>query len=306
VEVSLGPDLAESISAGMNAPDLCAVLDPQFDALRLKLFNDVGIILPKVKVRSDLSLGREEFRIRLNDLLLLPEAGRDAAEWIVGRCERAIRNRAEIFLTSYCLDNLRASSPHLAEAICQRMGVPMLLGVLEGLLEEGLSIRDLRGICESLLAIRSTTRIDQSRFIIFFPPISDLCPVSEEKPVEMLDRVDFLNCARMAMKAQISSRYAKAKSLTVYLVDPPIEEWVKRTDESAVSEDERRRLLSAVCEELKYLPAASGPIPILTTMEVRRKLWRLLERELGRYPVLAYNELSPDMNITPIARIAWS
>lgn len=40
-------------------------------------------------------------------------------------------------------------------------------------------------------------------------------------------------------------------------------------------------------------------------MSVRRTLWTLIEREFRRYPVVAYTELLPEMNIQPLARISW-
>ena len=43
---------------------------------------------------------------------------------------------------------------------------------------------------------------------------------------------------------------------------------------------------------------------VLTTFEVRRRLRWLIEREWPRLAVLAYQELSPDMNIQPIVRIS--
>ena len=316
VELSLGRGQVEAICAAAKTDpaSIAKALGPRLDKLRLGLFNDLGIILPKIQLRRDATLAHNELRLRLNDLLLPPEGAaigeratqRDPADWVLRRVESAIRRRAELFLTTYCVDNLRASSPHLVEAVCQRTGLTMLLRVMEALLEEGLSVRDVRGICESLLAVNTTTTIDQSKYIVFFAPITDLCPVQEHKPIETLETVDYLNCVRMAMKPYVSRRYAKQMKLSVYLLDPQIEEWLTRIDAATVSQDEYSRLLSAVAQEILWPPSVSDSIPILTTTAVRRKLWELIQREFDRFPVLCYNELSPEMEITPVARISWT
>lgn len=361
VDVALGPDQIEAIccvtgQANNQNYDYVKALNPRFEKLRLRLFDELGVILPKIKVRSDAGLGRNDFRIRLNDMLLPPEDGVQKAEvlvddavdrlllidvrgrsglgetmkektivdskdqascrnaglnvwnsadWVVHRIELAIRERAEMFLTTYCIDNLHASSPHLVEAVRQRIGLPMLLRVLECLLEEGLSIRDLQGICESLLAVDSTTTVDQSKFIVFFPPISNLCPVNKEKPFEELENIDYLNCVRMAMKLYISRKYARGGTLKVYLLDRQIEERLLRAEVEPLTEDELHQLLLAIDRDIGEAFPSSTPTTLLTTMEVRRKLWTLIEREFRRFPVLTYGELSPDLNIQPIARISW-
>jgi type III secretion protein V len=224
-------------------------------------------------------------------------------EFILGEMERAIRDRAELFLTTYCLDNLRTSSPQLVDAACQRIGTPTILRVLEGMLMEGLSIRDLRGICESLLAIDSVTTVDQSKFIVFFPPLTNICAVRQEKTLEALDDLDYLNCARMSMKSYFSAKHTTDGTLIVYLIDPQLEQRIARADVDPLTEDERQRLLAALEAEIGSLPVTVKLTTILTTVEARHQLWTLIEREFRRYPVLTYTELSPELNIQPIARI---
>ena len=51
-------------------------------------------------------------------------------------------------------------------------------------------------------------------------------------------------------------------------------------------------------------PTAQSPV-ILTSLGVRARLRRELEKEFPQLSVVSYQELNPDMNIQPIARISW-
>jgi type III secretory pathway component EscV len=316
LEIALGSKQEELISSAENPklahPGPENILASQLDTLRRKLFSELGIILPKVKVRTETKLAPNEIRFRLNDLVLPPEDGLQHFElsnidhkgFIVDRLERAIRDRTELFLSVYCIDNLRTWSPQLVEAACQRVGTPTLLRVLEGLLREGLSIRDLRGICESLLAIDGVTTVDGNKFIVFFPPITNICAVRQERPIEALDDLDYLSCVRMSMKSFFSSKHVADGTMAVYLVDPELEQRIARADVDPLTEEERRQFLAAIEAEIGSVPTSAKRPAILTTAEARLQLWTLIEREFHRYPVLTYTELSPELIIQPIARIS--
>ena len=67
--------------------------------------------------------------------------------------------------------------------------------------------------------------------------------------------------------------------------------------------DEITRLRSRVRElehRLAEMESAESP----PTMEIRRYFRKLVELEFPHLAVLSYQELSPDMNIQPIARIS--
>jgi type III secretion protein V len=61
-----------------------------------------------------------------------------------------------------------------------------------------------------------------------------------------------------------------------------------------------------VSDEVGNLPPTAASPVILTTMEIRKILRVLIEKEFPSLAVLSYQELSPDMNIQPIARISWN
>jgi type III secretion protein V len=62
--------------------------------------------------------------------------------------------------------------------------------------------------------------------------------------------------------------------------------------------------LTVVRDEVGNLPPTAQNPVILTTQEVRLRLRKEVAHEFPHLNVLSYQELSPDMNIQPIARIS--
>jgi type III secretion protein V len=107
------------------------------------------------------------------------------------------------------------------------------------------------------------------------------------------------------MKRYISYKYTRGNStLPVYLIAPEIEARLNQIEAQPLNNEERGKLIGGVLKEARYSPSA---IPvILTSIETRRVLRKLLEREFPWLAVLSYQELSPEMNIQPLARISWA
>ena len=192
-----------------------------------------------------------------------------------------------------------------------RFGVPLMTGVLRQLLEEEIPIRDLRGILESLLAVQGVTTADPQRLITFFPypAPTHLVPALEDKALAGLDVTDYTTAVRMGMKRTISHKYTRGQAtLLVYLLDPAIEARIGLVQARPLTADEHVQLHEAVKKEARSLPNGGRQPVILTTAPVRRKLWELLHEAFPWLSVLSYQELAPDLNIQPIARITstWS
>ena len=94
------------------------------------------------------------------------------------------------------------------------------------------------------------------------------------------------------------------QTLVVYLLDVRMEQLALRA-RKAWGTDASYVFLEAVTRELAYLPPETALVPhILTRKEIRRAVAAITRPVYPRMAVLAMEELSPDVNIQPIARIA--
>ncbi len=203
------------------------------------------------------------------------------------------------------VDSLAEAFPDLVRFALDRYGLPKIASLLRELLEEEISIRNLRGILESLLSVNGTTDVDLNRLIVFWANPDGLCPVIARE-VSALTTSQLADFVRSSLKRYISYMYTRGgNTLVVYLIDPAIERRFTAIPERPLTEVEREKLRTAIGDEVGSLhPTAATPV-LLTTHEVRRVLRKTIERDFPRLAVVSYQELSPNLNIQPIARISW-
>jgi type III secretory pathway component EscV len=187
----------------------------------------------------------------------------------------------------------------------ERMTLIELTSVFRELLREQISIRDLRTVLETVVSVSRTTDADLNKYIVFSPATEGFCHVTEWwRGVESLDYFDYACCVRTALKRYISHKYTRGgKTLVVFLVDPEIERTIRSGVDEPLGSRKQSEILQAVSNELDNLPPTSLVPVILTTGDVRRPLRELIADDFPNVAVLSYQELDPDMNIQPIARI---
>ena len=208
-------------------------------------------------------------------------------------------------VTQYNLDSLAGAFPDLVRFALERYSLSKIALLLRELLDEEISIRDLRSILESLLSVNGTTDVDLNRFIVFLANPDGLCPAATRK-VSELATSQLADFVRSSLKRYISYKYTRGgNTLVVYLVDPAIERRITAIHERPLTEAEREKLLAAIADEVGSLAPTAATSVLLTTFDVRRVLRKIIERDFPRLAVVSYQELSPDLNIQPIARISW-
>ena len=229
--------------------------------------------------------------------------------YLILHLSRQLRRNAGSFLTrdmvEHYIKTLKSAFPILVDSLIQRYDPVILTWILRELLDEEISIRDLRSIVDNLLMINGTIRIDSSKFIVLYPEGTNLV-LSGQVQLSDLGFADYAGYIRTkALKRFISHKYSRGgNTLVVYLLDPGIENRLNELKHRQLPEKERIAILEAVYAEVSDVSDTARIPVILTTYEIRRQFRKLIEVEFPSIAVLSFQELSPDMNIQPIARIS--
>ena len=213
-------------------------------------------------------------------------------------------------VVQHALEQLEMSFPILVEAVQARFSIECVTQVLRALAAEEISIRNLRFILEGLLDYDYIIT-DPLKFIIF----DDRLPTYEQPSAAWLNHpANLCSFVRTGLKRYISHKYTQGQStLIVYLLDPAIEEVLANAHaqqtrgigEAELSVEEESRILDAVRAQVDTLPPSASPPTILTTVDARPALREIIVHEFPKLPVLAFQELSPNLDIQSIARISW-
>jgi type III secretion protein V len=167
------------------------------------------------------------------------------------------------------------------------VSLTLLVDVLRRLAEEGVSIRDLRAILEALATMAAT----------------------EKDPLTLTELV------RSQLRRFITFRVTRgAGSLGVYLLDPVIEDTIRRsitrtpngaflTLAPAASRDVIASVRRALEEPAGVARASDGPPRVvLTQPDIRRFVRKLLDTEFPDLVVVSFAELLPEVALQPLGR----
>lgn len=181
------------------------------------------------------------------------------------------------------LEFIEKSFPDLVKEVTRLVPLQKLTEIFKRLVQEQISIKDLRTILESLSEWAQTEK----------------------------DTVLLTEYVRSSLKRYISYKYSQGQSiLSVYLVDPEIEDMVrgaiKQTSAGsylALDPDTTQMILGAMRQVITPTPAGGQPPVLITAGDVRRFLRKLIEGEFPDLAVVSYQEIVPEIKIQPLGRI---
>ncbi|QEA14537.1 type III secretion system export apparatus subunit SctV [Comamonas flocculans] len=185
--------------------------------------------------------------------------------------------------TRFLLGAMEARFPDLVKESTRVLPIQKIAEILQRLVSEDISVRNLRTILEALI----------------------------EWGQKEKDSVLLTEYVRSTLKRHISYKYSSGQNvLPAYLLAPAIEDQVR----AAIRQTSAGSYLSldpAVSKKLvenirKAVGdiGASGQRPVLlTSMDIRRYMRKMIEQDLYELPVLSYQELTQEINIQPLARI---
>lgn len=304
-------------------------LGRDIDGLRWRWFEYLGVPLPEVVVRSDPALAENMLSIRVyqeqvlqltlppDDLLLIQPSSQletrsqslgvkmGSFEWlpaeqgshastlglpyaqgqqrIIHCLTRVLERHTAEFIgvqeTRYLMDAMEGRYGELVKELQRQMPVGKVAEILQRLVEEDVSIRDLRAIFGALVA---------------WAP--------KEKDCVMLTEY-----VRIALRRHVCGRFSKNKAWLPVLrlgegAENLIRESIRQTSAGTYSAlgDRHSQLILG---KIKSAYAENSDAVLLTAIDVRRFLRKIIERDIFALPVLSWQELGDEMNIKVVGTI---
>jgi flagellar biosynthesis protein FlhA len=302
--------------------------------VRQSVASEIGIIMPKVRIRDNLRLEPNEYRIKIADMPVAhdrvepgqflaidsgmttgavdgvttkdPAFGTDA-RWIVP----ALRDQAEM-MGYTVVEPGAVVATHLTE-ICRRHADELLTrdaakhlidelrhsqpAVVEELIPGTMSLAEVQGVLHMLL--REHVPIRQLALIM--ETLGDYAPRTKD-PVLLTEYV------RHRLARQICTRYRDAEGkLHVVALDPATEDRIRAGFEHnerglfvRMSPQAVQATCDAIAQELPKLTTAQHTPIVLVSPQIRAALKQITENHLSQLVVLSFNEITRDTQIVTV------
>lgn len=326
------------VSAGLKASFDAASLDSELLKIRRALYFDLGVPFPGIQLRFNENLPEETYiivlsevpvaqgKLRPHHLLvreslqnlealrvayesdkkflptiptiwvaddlspLLEKAGIpffDSSQLLTYHLAFVLKKYASDFIgiqeTKFLLTAMEGRFPDLVKELIRVMPVQKIAEILQRLVSEDISIRNLRAVIEALI----------------------------EWGQKEKDSVLLTEYVRSALKRHICHKYSSEENiLAAYLLAPNVEDTVRGAIRQtsagsylALDPAIGKRLVENIKQAVGDLAAAAQKPVLLTSMDIRRYMRKMIEQDLYELPVLSYQELTQEINIQPLARV---
>ena len=185
--------------------------------------------------------------------------------------------------TRFLISKMENKFPDLVKELQRLLPPQKIAEILQRLVSENVSIRNLRGIAEAMI----------------------------EWGQKEKDSVLLTEHVRTALKRQISYRCAAGLPiLPAYLLTPPVEDAIRNAVRQtsvgsylALDPTLSETIVANIKKTVGDLSLVAQLPVLLCNMDIRRYVRKLIEQDLFELPVVSYQELSHEINIQPLARI---
>ena len=185
--------------------------------------------------------------------------------------------------TMYLMNQMQKNFSELVREATRILPIITITDVLQRLVGEEISIRDMRTILEALVEWGQR----------------------EKDPIVLTEHV------RSALNRYITHKFSGGQNIIpAYLISKEIEDAVRGAVRQtsgasylALSPDVHRQLISSMKGVIVSVGQHTLPPVILAPMDIRRFVRKIVEREFPDLAVLSYQELSPKANVQPLERI---
>ncbi|WP_299493694.1 EscV/YscV/HrcV family type III secretion system export apparatus protein [uncultured Shewanella sp.] len=284
------PDIQFQRIKGGQA-DECQVLLYQEPVLQLALNPEEVLLnetIPQLPARQEiLSFSGETLYWLQGNSIEQAEAGQmklcqgaKIPSFLVGKVvERYANELIGVQETRYLMDAMEERYGELVKELQRLLSVSKIAECLQRLVEEGISIRDLRTIFETLVTW-----------------------VPKEKDIVMLTEY-----VRISLRRHIRRRFTGPQGwISVVMIGEGIENMIREGirqstagSYSALDGNQTQHILNTIKAKLND----NVQCVLLTSLDVRRYLRKIVERDLYTYHALSFQELGDDAEIKVIAHV---
>lgn len=201
-----------------------------------------------------------------------------------------LRRQAHEFVgiqeTKSLMDHVEGAFPELVKEVLRAVPLQTISDILKRLVSEQISLRNMRTILTALIEWGQ-----------------------KEKDIVLL--TEHVRCA---LKRQICFRHSVGSNLLpAYILAPEVEDAVRNAIRQtsagsylALDPETTRQIIDKMREAIGDVGQQSYKPVLLTTIDIRRYLRKIVEFDLYELPVLSYQELTPEISVQPLARISLS
>jgi type III secretion protein V len=185
--------------------------------------------------------------------------------------------------TMYLMNQMQKSFGELVREATRVLPIISITDVMQRLVAEEISIRDMRTILEALVEWGQR----------------------EKDPIVLTEHV------RGALSRYITHKFSGGQNMIpAYLISKEIEDAVRGAVRQtsgasylALSPDIHRQLITSIKAVVGNIGRHTAAPVMLAPMDIRRFMRKIVEREFPDLAVLSYQELSPHVNVQPLDRI---
>ncbi|KVL13712.1 FHIPEP family type III secretion protein [Burkholderia sp. MSMB1826] len=268
-----------------------AALNRAFDVVRRSLVNELGLPFPRTAVWTAVEVPGTSYQILLHDVpqpsIELPTAKAGWEEALANSVGEAVRQHAHLFLglqeTQWILERIGTEYPGLVAEVQKVVPVLRIAEVLKRLLEEQVSIRNLRAIFESLVNWGA-----------------------KEKDLLLLTEY-----VRGDLGRYIAHRATEGTGrLSAIVLDVEVEQIIRQSIKQTPAGNFLTLEPQQVEQLLKTIEELAGSRPterlaIVTSMDIRRYFKRMIEQRLKWLQVYSFQELGDQVDLQPVGRVAF-
>ena len=183
----------------------------------------------------------------------------------------------------FLLSRMEANYPDLVKEAQHTLPIQTIAELLRRLVQEHVSIRDLKQILSAIVEWGAR----------------------EKDPILLAEHI------RTSLSRQISYQYSVGYNiLPAFLLDSQVEETVRNgirqtstASYIALDPEMSKRIVAAVRKTVGAALEGDHVPVLITAMDIRRYVRRLIETDLPELPVLSYQEVTPEITLQPLGRV---